>query len=83
MTNYIDREELLQKAKFVHGRWDDLYVSKSEILSMPPADVQPVVCGHWIENDNGTYTCSECQAWVPNEQHYYARYCLHCGARMV
>lgn len=38
--------------------------------------------GHWIENDNGTYSCSECHSWIPNEQHYYARYCLFCGAKM-
>ena len=39
--------------------------------------------GEWILNDNGTYSCSLCQSWIPNEQHHYARYCLHCGARMV
>ena len=38
--------------------------------------------GKWILNDNGTYSCSLCQSWIPNEQHHYARYCLHCGARM-
>ena len=38
--------------------------------------------GHWNKNDNGTYSCSICQSWIPKEQHYYARYCLHCGARM-
>lgn len=38
--------------------------------------------GTWIRNDNGTYSCSVCQSWIPEEQHYYARYCLHCGADM-
>lgn len=38
--------------------------------------------GKWILNDNGTYSCSLCQSWIPNEQHHYARYCLCCGARM-
>ena len=38
--------------------------------------------GHWVRNDNDTYSCSECQSWIPNEQHYYARYCLYCGAKM-
>lgn len=38
--------------------------------------------GRWIRNDNGTYSCSECKSWIPNEQHYYARYCLFCGAKM-
>ena len=48
----------------------------------PIVDVEPVRHGHWVRNDNGTYSCSECQSWIPNEQHYYARYCLHCGAKM-
>ena len=38
--------------------------------------------GRWIRNDNGTYSCSECKSWIPNEQYYYARYCLFCGAKM-
>lgn len=38
--------------------------------------------GKWHKNDNGTWTCSFCQSWIPNEQHYYARYCLYCGAEM-
>ena len=38
--------------------------------------------GKWIRNDNGTYSCSVCHSWIPEEQHYYAQYCLHCGADM-
>lgn len=38
--------------------------------------------GKWIQNDNGTYSCSLCQSWIPKEQHYYARFCLYCGADM-
>jgi uncharacterized paraquat-inducible protein A len=45
-------------------------------------DAEPVRYGHWIRNDNGTYSCSECHSWIPNEQHHYARYCLFCGAKM-
>ena len=54
MADYIDREEPLQKAKFVHGRWDDLYVSKSEILAMPSVNVQPVVYCKDCVNNYGT-----------------------------
>ena len=53
------------------------------IDKVPTVDAEPVRYGHWIENDNGTYSCSECHSWIPNEQHYYARYCLHCGAKML
>lgn len=38
--------------------------------------------GEWIRNDNGTYSCSVCQSWIPEQQHFYARYCLYCGADM-
>ena len=38
--------------------------------------------GKWIKNDNGTYSCSLCHSWIPEEQHYYAQFCLHCGADM-
>lgn len=38
--------------------------------------------GKWIKNDNGTYTCSICQLWIPEEQYHYAQYCLYCGADM-
>lgn len=38
--------------------------------------------GEWIRNDNGTYSCSVCQSWIPEEQRHYARYCLYCGAEM-
>lgn len=37
---------------------------------------------HWIKNDNNTYSCSKCYSWIPEKQHHYAKYCLHCGARM-
>lgn len=52
------------------------------IKEVPSADVQPVMKGKWIRNDNGTYSCSVCQSWIPEEQHCYARYCLYCGADM-
>ena len=48
--------------------------------TISPDDVRGV--GEWIQNDNGTWSCSECHSWVPDEQHYYARFCLYCGAKM-
>lgn len=38
--------------------------------------------GKWMKNDNGTYSCDKCHSWIPNEQHYYARYCIYCGIKM-
>jgi hypothetical protein len=45
-------------------------------------EYQLVKHGHWIDNNNKTWSCSICQSWIPDEQHSYARYCLHCGAIM-
>lgn len=38
--------------------------------------------GKWERNDNGTWSCNQCQTWIPDEQHYYANWCLYCGADM-
>ena len=54
---------------------------KGEIEALPPVTPERKK-GKWIRNDNGTYSCSVCQSWIPEEQHYYARYCLYCGADM-
>ena len=64
--------------------WDDITPSHDEMYAL--IDRQPTIeerkTGRWIKNDNGTYSCSICQSWIPEEQHYYARYCLYCGANM-
>ena len=61
---------------------NDYKLISSLMFEFPTIDVEPVRHGVWIENDNGTYSCSKCKSWIPKEQHYYARYCLHCGAKM-
>ena len=55
---------------------------RNEIAKNQTVDAEPIRHGRWIRNDNGTYSCSECKSWIPNEQHYYARHCLFCGAKM-
>lgn len=45
-------------------------------------DAEPRKTGKWIRNDNGTWSCNKCSSWIPDEQHYYANYCLYCGADM-
>lgn len=57
-------------------------VSKKAVNRAPTVEAEPVRHRKWVKNDNGTYSCSECKSWIPNEQHYYARYCLFCGAKM-
>ena len=90
MAEYINKSTLLKSFApiYEHDRYTGLtfetakQIITDHINSFPTVDAEPVRHGHWIRNDNGTYSCSECQSWIPNEQHYYARYCLFCGAKM-
>jgi hypothetical protein len=54
---------------------------RQALKELPPAQPERKK-GEWIRNDNGTYSCSICKSWIPEEQHHYARYCLYCGADM-
>ena len=62
------------------GREVALYRSIRE--AVPVVDAAEARHGRWRQNDNGTWSCSECSSWIEDEQHHYARFCLHCGAKM-
>lgn len=49
---------------------------------IPPTDVRPVVHSEWVLNDNRTWFCKNCKSWIPDEQRYYANWCIYCGAKM-
>ena len=39
--------------------------------------------GHWIDNFNGTISCSCCHTWSHNDGRLsYIHYCPNCGAKM-
>lgn len=39
--------------------------------------------GHWIDNHNGTISCSSCQTWFHKDDRYsYMHYCPNCKAKM-
>lgn len=78
MTDYIDRQAAIDAI----NRAVTKEVARWSVEELPSAEVEPVRRGKWIQNDNGTYSCSLCQSWIPEEQHYYARFCLYCGAKM-
>ncbi len=54
---------------------------KQLLEGLPPAQPKRKM-GKWIQNDNGTYSCSLCHSWIPEEQYHYAQFCLYCGADM-
>lgn len=84
MDDYISRQDAINAlentdCELLPEEWDMLTDS---IMCIPAAPVREVKRGKWIDNKNGTWSCSLCQSWIPDEQHYYAHYCLYCGADM-
>lgn len=78
---YIRREDAKIGLSKTFGRLN-ADIANYVIDKVEPADVVQVVHGRWIKNDNGTWSCGRCHSWIPDEQHYYARFCLYCGAKM-
>lgn len=86
MAEYIDRQAALDELdedieEFVECDYA-LKTAKKYIKKIPPADVRPVVHSEWVLNDNGTWSCNYCKSWIPDEQRFYANWCLYCGAKM-
>lgn len=77
MAEYIERAVAVSQANFIHGRWDDVYVSAATLMAMPAADVAPVVHGRWIKGPSNPY-CSECFVECRGE----TPFCPNCGAKM-
>ena len=86
MKEYIERAVAIERARNEFDLINKSHWSADEIVDflkrLPAAEVVEVRHGRWIKNDNGTWSCERCHSWIPDEQHYYARFCLYCGAKM-
>lgn len=86
MPEYIDRAVAVSQANFIHGRWDDVYVSATTLMAIPTADVAPVVHGRWLhETTEGGFhiwKCSRCGRGMNDNPGGVDLYCYHCGAKM-
>ena len=96
MTEYIDREKILEHIKDLPTWWaDDKGVHDTKypkgmfdcedvvasIENAPAAEVEPIKHGHWISRpDCGVTICSVCHRSV-EEAVDYPR-CMFCGAIM-
>ena len=100
MPEYIERDKILAEEEFFgeHATWDNpmtdgcMAVRSDFIMSIPAADVTPVIHAKWIdkywttEDDWGvvnhhTLTCSACvkeYQWSRGKTNY----CPNCGAKM-
>ena len=94
MTEYIEREAVLQKIRGYRGFFQDNPSSDHMLLKMEAkniikdqesADVAPVVHGKWkfreIKNGVRYWTCSNCRNRI-NTWWAHDRYCSDCGAKM-
>lgn len=83
MDEYIDRAVAVSQANFIHGRWDDVYVSAATLMAMPAADVAPVVHGRWIYDKKAQRPyCSVCKGYFYGATNSPMSYCPNCGAKM-
>ena len=54
---------------------------RNKIRELP--SVSQLQKGYWINNDNGTMSCSECHTWFSRDcQSKFMNYCGYCGTRM-
>ena len=74
MPRYIDKDIVLEKMK----NWHTKERLMDCVRYTPSVDVVKVKHGEWIDNCNGTFTCSLCGARA-SKMHY----CGNCGAKMV
>ena len=70
-------------------------LAETRLMSLPAADVAPVVHGRWVKpkgmmppEHHGHYECSECGAWAgrdwlrPWKEILITDFCPGCGAKM-
>lgn len=86
MSNYIEREDALIVAE-IGGSKETI---KTNLRSIPSADVVEVRHGHWKVVNDGyggeayICECSECEdtVWVYKNSDRKWNYCPNCGAKM-
>lgn len=67
----VDADKL--EPKFVHGRWDDTYISETELRNAPTVDAVERKCGEWIkmsDADGVYFACSICGENLPRTPHF-------------
>ena len=45
---------------------------------------ETAINAHWIDNNNGTISCSHCHTWFnKDDRYYYMHYCPYCNEKMT
>ena len=75
----IDTDEETEKgrAKWDSGLWIRYKVFEDTLILTPTVEAEPIRHGHWIVDEDGNITCSECGHHGVGDN-----YCERCGAKM-
>ena len=81
MSEYISREELLEKEKHQED-WNMFldYVTINDVKSIPSADVRENIHARWESDGHGHIVCTACKN--TNVSEWKSRICPLCGAIM-
>lgn len=63
----------------------DLYIAQEDINLglIVSVELEAVNHAHWIDNHNGTISCSYCHTWFNKDDRYsYMRHCPYCNIKM-
>lgn len=83
MFEYIEKADLIRKARQLFG--SEWYTERvvSLVESQPVVDVAPVRRGHWKRDRENRPICSECaEEPYRNGDYNPPNYCPNCGAKM-
>lgn len=82
MAKYIERKAALDAA---HKWCDPCGAAVEAVLSVPAADVAPVVYGRWVHLGGDEWCCSACGFVITTEGSWdkpTKKYCEDCGAKI-
>lgn len=79
----MTREEVIDLLKKDKSQRGKCFVSDALDIAINVLQ-KPRKKGHWIDNRNGTISCSLCQTWFHKDDRYsYMHYCPNCNAKMT
>lgn len=81
MSEYISREELLEKEKYLSDWNIDLhYIDSEDVKTIPSADVKPNIHARWESDGHGHIICTACKKAKLDT--HRSKFCDSCGAIM-
>lgn len=87
MSEYVDKNVAIARltALEIGNPFATMMDAKQQIANTRPADVVPVVYGHWAHLGGDEWCCSACGFVINTEGSWdkpIKKYCEDCGAKM-